>query len=251
MRLRVGADLPKEVGVRLATCALATIVCLVAMPAAVAAQTDLPSVNRLPRWEIGPYVGAARHSLVGTHFGVIPDRDHLFLGVDLTFNLLRTKRWSFGFAPEVLPLLVVSTNPTYRTISTARGGRFIVEDGRSPVTGFGVSPIALQGQVKVATRLRLYAGGAMGAVWFTRDVPVPDSRAFNYTFEWGGGLRWQVRHRDSLRLGCKFHHLSNGYSAPQNPGLDAAVILIGYERTLGSDRGQSRVRPGSDDGQMP
>src|SRR5205809_8102171 len=29
-----------------------------------------------PRWELGPYGGVARHSLVGTHLGVTPDRNH-------------------------------------------------------------------------------------------------------------------------------------------------------------------------------
>jgi Lipid A 3-O-deacylase (PagL) len=219
--------------VRLAVVVFAVSVFWTLMPSIAAAQADTVPANPWPRWEIGPYVGAARHSLVGTHFGVIPDRDHFFLGIDVTFNVVRRARWAFGFAPEVLPLVIVSNNPTYRTISAGRD-RFIVEDGRGPVTGFGVSPIALQGQVKVTSRLRLYAAGAMGAVWFTRDVPVIDSRAFNYTFEWGGGLRWQVRHREALRFGCKFHHLSNAYSAPQNPGLDAAVLLIGYEHSLAS-----------------
>ena len=40
--------------------------------------------------------------------------------------------------------------------------------------------------------------------------------------------------RDSLRVGYKFHHLSNAFTAPLNPGIDAAVFLVGFERAIGS-----------------
>jgi hypothetical protein len=222
----------KEVNVRLAI-VCATMMASALAPSVATAQTDDRSLERLPRWELGTSVGVARHSLAGRHLGLIPDRDHLFVSVDLTVNLVRRERWAFGLAPEVLPLVVVSNNPRYRTIE-GRGIRYEIEDGIGPVAGAGISPIAIQGQLKVSSRVRLYAGGAAGAIWFTRDVPVVESRAFNYTFEFGGGLRWQLRSRESLRIGWKFHHLSNAYSARQNPGLDAAVVVIGYSRTLGA-----------------
>jgi hypothetical protein len=206
---------------------------VIGRPAPVAAQTAGTQEEALPRWEVGPYAGVARHSLVGTHLGVIPDRDHVFVGVQLTANIVRTRRWALGYAPEVVPLLLVSNNPRYRSVSTTSGNRFTVEDGRGPVTGFAISPIGLQAQVRIASRWRTYATGAAGVVWFTRAVPVANSRAFNYTFEFGGGVRWQYRSRESLRFGYKFHHLSNAYTAVQNPGIDAAVFLIGYERALG------------------
>jgi hypothetical protein len=228
--------------VRLTVMVLATIALTAALPATVRAQADEASADLLPRMEIGPYVGVARHSPAGHHFGVIPDRNHLFLGVELTMNIVRTRRWAFGLAPEIVPLLIVSNNPTYRSVSIPRGGRFIIEDGRRYVTGFALSPLALQAQVKIASRLRAYASGAGGVVWFSRAVPVADSRAFNYTFELGGGVRWQVRRRESLRIGYKFHHLSNAYSAPQNPGLDAKVFRVGYERALGSDQGRTKPK---------
>jgi hypothetical protein len=189
-----------------------------------------------PRWEIGPYVGIARHSPVGTHLGVMPDRNHVFVGLQLTATVVRSRRWAFGFAPEIVPLLLVSNNPTYRTISVPDGRRFSIEDGRGSVAGFAISPIALQGQVRIASRWRAYAAGAGGVVWFTRNVPVAQARAFNYTFEAGGGVRWQYRSRQSLRVGYKFHHLSNAYSAPANPGIDAAVFLVAYERAFGAKR---------------
>ena len=191
-----------------------------------------------PRWEVGPYVGVARHSLVGTHLGVTPDRNHLFIGVHITVNMGHSRRWTFGYAPEVVPLLLISNNPKYRQVPDAVDGHITVEDGRGPVAGFAISPIGLEAQIRLASRWRAYTAGAAGGVWFTRDVPTAYSRAFNYTFEVGGGLLWQYRSRESLRVGYKFHHLSNLYSAPNNPGIDGAVFLLGVDRAIGSHNRQ-------------
>ncbi len=188
----------------------------------------------LPRWELGPYVGVARHSLVGTHLGVTPDRNHLLIGVHITVNIVRPRRWTLRYAPEVVPLLLISNNPKYRQVPLADGGHITVEDGRGSVAGFAISPIGLEAQSRLTSRWRAYTAGAAGAVWFTREVPTAYSRAFNYTFEVGGGLVWQYRSRESLRVGYKFHHLSNLYTAPDNPGIDGAVFLLGFDRAIRS-----------------
>lgn len=190
----------------------------------------------IPRCELGPYVGVAWNSPAGRRLGIIPDRDHLFVGVQLTATLLRRHRWALAYSPEVVPLLLISGNPKYETIRLPGGGDYVIGNGQGPVAGVGISPIGLQAQVRLASRWRAYGGGGAGAVWFTREVPVAYSRAFNYTFEIGGGVRWQYRPNATLRFGYKFHHLSNAYTAYQNPGLDAMVFLIGYDRALGSRR---------------
>jgi hypothetical protein len=196
---------------------------------------DAPAGAQAPRLALGLYVGAARNSLVGTHLGVTPDRDHFFFGVHATLHVVRAKRWTFAYAPEVVPVLIISNNPKYRT-TDYRDGRFAFEDGRGPVTGFAVSPIGLEQQVSLTSRLRLYNAQAGGVVWFTRAVPDVYARSFNFTFEVGGGLLWRYHPRDSLRIGYKFHHLSNAYTARSNPGIDGAVFLVGIERTLGGRR---------------
>jgi len=183
---------------------------------------------------VGPYVGVARHSLVGTHLGVTPDRNHLLIGVHITVNIVGSRRWTLRYAPEVVPLLLISNNPKYRQVLQADGGHITVEDGRGSVAGFAISPIGLEAQSRLTSRWRAYTAGAAGGVWFTREVPTAYSRAFNYTFEVGGGLVWQYRSRESLRLGYKFHHLSNLYTAPDNPGIDGAVFLLGFDRAIRS-----------------
>jgi lipid A 3-O-deacylase PagL len=189
-----------------------------------------------PRWTVGPYLGVARHSLVGTHWGVTPDRNHLLLGLHTTVNVIRSHRLSFGYAPEVVPLLLVSNNPKYRYLPVVGGGHVTIESGRGPVAGFSISPIGFEGQLRLTSRWRAYSAGAAGVVWFTREVPGAYGRSFNYTFEVGGGVVWRYRSSESLRVGYKFHHLSNLYTARDNSGIDGAVFLLGFERAMGAHR---------------
>jgi len=191
------------------------------------------------RWSLTPYFGLSRHSPVGTHLGLTPDRHHLLLGIHATVTLVEGARWAFSYAPEVVPLFVLSNNPTYvRAQPAGTDVLGVVESGSSLVTGVAVSPIGLETRVRLTRRVAVYGAGAMGGIWFTREVPVLDSRSFNFTFEFGGGLQWRLSSRNWLRAGYKFHHLSNAYTAPNNPGVDAEMFLVGVERTFGT-------RPGS------
>jgi len=212
------------------------VICILALSAAAvrAQPADSPDIQS-PKWELTPYVGVAVGSPAGTYLGIIPDRNHLFLGIHANVLLRRTPRWTLGYAPEVVPLLVVSGNPSYRQVQVPWGIQY-VPDRSGPVAGFAVSPIGLEAQLRIRPRWGAYAAGAAGAVWFSRDVPVPFSRRFNYTFEYGAGVMWRSGERISLRAGYKFHHLSNAYSVPNNPGLDGHVFLVGVTRAFGVER---------------
>lgn len=192
-----------------------------------------------PRWEITPYVGGAVHSPAGRFLGIIPDRNHFFLGVHANVNVVRHDRWTLAYAPEVVPLLIVTGNPRLVEFTDANGSG-LFEGDPGPVAGFGVSPFGAEAQVRLGNRWRAFGAAALGCVWFTRDVPVPFSRSFNYTLEYGGGLLWRHGPRTSLRFGYKFHHLSNNYTAYQNPGLDAHVFLLGV--SLNASPAQERTR---------
>jgi len=127
----------------------------------------------------------------------------------------------------------VTNNPPAHSFSTPDACRGLPVPGRGPVTGFGASPLGMEGTLRLSTRWRGYVASAAGFVWFTREVPIPDASRFNYTFEIGGGVIRRLSDSTSVRIGYKFHHLSNYYHAPQNPGLDADVFLVGVQRTIG------------------
>ena len=211
-------------------------VALAAMPGIAAAQDVAAPAGRPARvWTIAPYVGISRHSPVGHLWGLTPDRHHVIVGVHATFPIFQGRRWTFAYAPEAIPLIVVSNNPNYRDVpNLATGTTVTIEDGRSNVAGAGFAPIALELRVDASRRFGVYAAGTMGGLWFTRRIPVVDARSFNFTFDFGGGVRLRMNDRTWLRAGYKFHHLSNAKTAPSNPGVDAKVFLVGLERAFGS-----------------
>ena len=207
------------------------------MPLLIIVALTLALDDPAPKFEWTPYVGAAFNSAAGTFLGLAPDRDHFFFGIHANVNLVRKPRWTFGYAPDVVPLLLVTNNT--RDISVSDDGMTFIDSNPGTVPGFGISPIGLETHYRVAERWSLFGAGAMGVVWFTRDVPVVYARKFNYTFEYGGGVRWRHTPRTSLRVGYKFHHLSNANSAFRNPGVDAHVFLVGV--SLNASPAQERV----------
>ena len=212
-------------------------------PTRVLAQTTPPAPGRRP-WTIAPYVAVSVASPVGHRWGLTPDRRHFFFGIHATTVIVERPRWSFRYAPEVVPLLVVTNNPKYLitrvSVGTSgddepprREGILITEDGTGPVAGFAMSPIGFEARSPLSPRVEAYADGALGAVWFTRQVPILNARLFNFTAQFGGGLVWKIGPVYSVRAGYKFHHLSNAQTAPENPGIDGHVLLVGFERTFG------------------
>jgi hypothetical protein len=191
-----------------------------------------------PTWEIEPYVGVARHSPAGTHLGTTPDRNHLFLGVHVTGTAIRWRRLVVAYAPEVVPLLLLSNTPTLAKTDPSQGLDPSSVDstfygGVRTVAGIAVSPVGFEARVRVGGRLRLYTAMAAGFAVFGVPVPLPGARRFNYTFEGGGGMDFRFRLGWWLRAGYKFHHLSNGNSSRINPGVDAKVVMIGISHGIG------------------
>jgi hypothetical protein len=212
----------------------ASLAALLVSSAIPAAAQDMPQPLAGRRsWALGPYVAVSRHSPVGRLWGLTPDREHVLVGVHATIPLFQGRRWMFAYAPEAIPLIVVTNNPSYRAQPGENGGPpELVEIDRSPVAGAGVAPIGLELQVDASHRVGLYAGGTMGGLWFTRRVPVADARSFNFTFDFGGGVLIGLRGPTRFRAGYKFHHLSNARTAPSNPGVDAHMIFVGVERSF-------------------
>lgn len=217
---------------------LATALAIAAAP--LHAQSDVPAADAPgPRWEITPYIGGAVNS-PSTHFiGVTPDRNHLFLGIHANVHIVRRERWSVAFAPEVVPLLLVTGTPRVVQITSEEGtGLFPGDPG--PVAGFAMTPLGLEYQRRLGERWRWFGALGGGVVWFSRDVPIPFARAFNYTFEGGGGLLWRRSPRTAMRFGYKLHHLSNNYSARENPGLDGHVFFVGVSFNASPAQEQKR-----------
>lgn len=206
---------------------LCSVLCL--RPLIAQAPADLSRGDR----SIGAWVGFSPDTRDA--FRPTQRRELIVAGLRAEWVLERLGPLALAATGDLIPIAIVTQNPTYitREITLPESGfvhRFKQETGNKPVFGAGASPFGLKLYVGSSRHVRFYAASAVGALWFTRDMPVPDARKFNVMVEGGAGCEIVRGSGRALALGYKFHHLSNANSAPYNPGLDSHVFYLGVAR---------------------
>ena len=188
---------------------------------------QLGSVMAMGTWAVAPFLGAARHSPAGYNWGITPDRSHLIVGVHFTTPVLRAGGLTLLYAPNVVPLVVVTNNPRYETVVTGGIARK-VERSRGLVYGAGLVPFGLQAEARPRPRLDVYSMAGLGGVLFSDYMPQDGARRLNFSIEFGGGVVLGTPSHRAFQLGYKFYHLSNMYTARENPGVDAHLVYFGF-----------------------
>lgn len=120
-----------------------------------------------------------------------------------------------------LAVVLVTSNAVYTGTANYIGGM------RSTyVSGF--SPLGYKLSLSPRRRIQPFVTGLGGFVVAPRDIPVFNSAAFNFTFEFGAGVEIFQTHTRSCRLEYRYHHLSNGGRGEVNPGIDSGVVKVTY-----------------------
>ena len=206
---------------------LCSLLCL--RPLIAQAPADLSRGDR----SIGAWVGFSPDSRDG--YRPTQRRELFVAGLRAEWVLEKLGPLALAATGDLIPVAIVTETPTYvmREITVPEWGsvhRFKQETGNEPVFGAGAAPFGLKLYVSPSRHVRFYSAAAIGALWFTRDTPVPDARKFNIMVEGGAGCEIVRSSRRAFTLGYKFHHLSNANSAPSNPGLDSHVFYLGLSR---------------------
>ncbi len=243
-----------KASIRLQTARIASAIILVlglvlVSPAASAqAPTDngsgvLPSPGLLEShpWEYGPFVNGG----VGTG-----DRaDYKFLWAGLHAGKVLTDpfgkgmlRGQFELAAELIPLWQAYTPKYLRANCYAQpGGPETCSDlfpTGGTYTGISVTPAILRWNFASSHRVRPWVQGAGGLIWTTHKFPpvgpypIPrhlGTSVFNYTPQFGIGVHYFVRPRQSISFSANAVHISNASMGDANPGVNASVqFSIGY-----------------------
>jgi len=190
-----------------------------------------------PHPSFGAWAGASFYAPGGHVLGGETDRDLYIAGIRAEWTIESWQHFALATTMDAIPLAIVTRNPYYddRIVGFAvnqRGERvnLLHQTGRGPVYGFGANPLGLELLGPRVRAVRPYLGAAAGFLWFTRNTPEPEARRLNATFEVGTGLRVLRGRGNALLLGWKFHHLSNAFTAPYNPGLDGNVFYVGFQQ---------------------
>jgi hypothetical protein len=220
--------MPPCFAARLARRAIARSAILALCATRAAAQQSPGADSATQPWQAGVYVGVAHDSPTNGQLGVTPGRDHVFVGLQAFTPILRVGSLRISYGAQLLPLVIVRgrSAPIGYTGATNPDGTI---PGPDVAYAAGLSPFGFDLTLPLTDRVHTYGAAAAGGLIFTRPFPVPEARRLNFTLEYGGGLLVRTGRAQWLRLGYKYHHLSNAYTAQINPGLDAHVLYAGYE----------------------
>ena len=141
----------------------------------------------------------------------------------------------FKYTVDAIPVATLFYD-SYIAIPTGIASDYRIERRRKSVYAAGLAPIGLQLNFARRRRVQPFASGSVGFLYFkevipdNRSVVFPDERGaqFNYTADFGGGIQVFTRPRRALTFGYKYHHISNGFRVPVNPGFDSNLFYAGY-----------------------
>ena len=166
-----------------------------------------------------------------TQWGIIQNRRVSVFDARLESEIRATPNLSIVQTVE-FPLMVVartSDQVTWACWPHYPSSPCIRDSSSTREVGIGIVPVGLRMYVGPRSGTRMFVHGAGGIMAFSGNVPVSDARRFNFTAQAGFGLEFPMPGR-GLTVGYKFVHLSNGDTAPLNPGLDANVFYVGIVR---------------------
>lgn len=94
--------------------------------------------------------------------------------------------------------------------------------------GFGLSPLGQKVNFLPRSRVQPYVALNAGFVAFAGTVPSDTATMFNFSFEFGGGIDWNVRPGRAWSLDYRCHHISNAGRGEANPGVDNGTFRLAY-----------------------
>jgi hypothetical protein len=167
--------------------------------------------------ELGFWAGFSPQS--GSTIGVSPDRKFFLSAVRYSRVLKNWHDIGFRYTIDLVPAAVV--------LQPKNGFQVLSGGQREAIYGTGISPVGFQINFRRQKALQPFAETNGGLLYFLRNVPVPGSSNFNFTFDFGGGAQYFYRPKRALTAGYLFHHISNAETAPHNPGIDNNIIFGG------------------------
>ena len=148
--------------------------------------------------------------------GRVADQQYYEASLNLGYVLRQSESYALKYRASLVPFALVRGEQTAVNYRSSRA-----------VYAGGAEPIGFQLNLRNRRKIQPFAALTGGFLYFTEQVPVADSSQFNFTFSFGGGVEI-LSAGHSIALGYRYHHISNGYTAPLNPGIDSQILSIGF-----------------------
>jgi Lipid A 3-O-deacylase (PagL) len=170
----------------------------------------------------------------GSLQGTTVDRRLFVFGAAYSRVLSRHRIVEVRFTAEVIPMaLLREPFSMFVPIQSLSSNQFTV---MRETYGFGASPVGIELDWLPRKKIQPFFGIEGGFLRFDRNVPDFLASKFNFTIDGRGGVRIALPHERSISVAYAFEHMSNAYTAHDNPGLDAHMISVTYRIPLRSFR---------------
>jgi len=189
---------------------------------AAGAQSTTEGIQK--RWnEFGVWGGISFNA--PTLIGKTPDARFGNIGLRYGRVLAASKTVAFEWTIDAIPLSILSNK---RFTAVPSGSGFVITQTRKSVYAWGLAPIGLKFNFRRNRRVQPFAQTTGGFLYFNEQVPVAGAARFNFTFDFSGGVQIVNTNRRAFTIGYKYQHISNGYRANFNPGVDVQMIFAGF-----------------------
>jgi hypothetical protein len=129
----------------------------------------------------------------------------------------------FDYVTEIIPVLLLSQP----VVSDFWGNG--IGPNQQTVPGISISPFGMRFLYREGKRLRPFFIGKLGAAAFTKKAFSPNASYVNFNVQAAAGVQYRVSQKFDLRVEpFQFFHVSNGYLAASNPGMDELAWRIGF-----------------------
>ena len=185
-------------------------------------QTPTEGIQK--RWnEFGVWGGISFNA--PTLIGKTPDARFGNIGLRYGRVLAASKTVAFEWTIDAIPVAILSNN-RFNVVPSGTG--FIFTQTRKSVYAWGLAPIGLKFNFRRNRRVQPFAQTTGGFLYFNEQAPVAGAARFNFTFDFSGGIQIVNPTRRAFTIGYKYQHISNGYRANFNPGVDVQMIFGGF-----------------------
>jgi hypothetical protein len=178
--------------------------------------------------------------------GMIPDGDYRLFSATVrctawTVGVEYDRQWGhffkarFDYVTEVLPFVLLS-QPA-KSDFWGNG----ISPNQQLVPGLMVSPFGFRWLWLRDKAVKPYVVGKLGAIAFTEKAFSPNASYANFSVQAAFGLQIRMTERMDLRVEpFEFFHVSNGYLAASNPGMDELATRFGVSYRLGKQGSAGR-----------
>jgi hypothetical protein len=160
-----------------------------------------------------------------TLIGKTPDAKFGNIGLRYGRVLKTSKTVAFEWTIDVIPVAILSNN---RFTAVPSGAGFVITQNRKSVYGWGGAPIGLKFNFRRNRKVQPFGQATGGFIYFNEQVPLAGAARFNFTYDFSGGVQIVNSNRRAFTIGYKYQHISNGYRATFNPGVDVQMIFAGF-----------------------